>query len=69
MLNLLGRWAGFLWNEQGSFTLIPFYQFAGYNKEDVNSKFSKLSDKGGDNDIDVINNKLADLGRVSIIDF
>lgn len=41
----------------------------GYNTDDVQTKFNKLIEKNADDDIDVVNKKLADLGRVSTISY
>lgn len=38
----------------------------GYNTEDIRTKFNKVIEKNADNDVDIINTKLADLGRVSV---
>lgn len=38
----------------------------GYNTEDIRNKFNKVVEKNADNDVDIMNAKLADLGRVSV---
>lgn len=37
----------------------------GYNKDDINGKFSQIVEREQSKDIKLITNKLADLGRVS----
>lgn len=37
----------------------------GYNTDDIQTKFNKIVEKNADDDIDDVNKKLADLGRVS----